>query len=201
VYNVTGRARNAAPVATRRALGLFSRTYILRAPTHGTGIRLRVAAAFPAHGGMLFRLKARKLFGGERNLYFRSGFLSPPNPHSLPAPLRAAALRTRKAVADRLSSPDKYAFCIPNSLPALNKHEFGTTNSISALDKHEFGATNSFSAPDKHEFGAQNALPAFDKHEFGAQDESAGFPARTPTYPETTAAYAAAEQYGKGAFL
>ena len=243
VYNVTSRARNAAPVAARRALGLFSRIYILRAPAHGAGIRPRAAAAFPAHGGMVFRLEAEKRFGGERNLYFRSGFLSPPSPLSLPARLRAAALRTRKATTNRLSSPDKYAFGTTNSLSAFNKHVFGTPNSLPATDKHVFGATNSLPATDKHEFGAQdslsaldkykfgatnslpatnkyefgatnslsaldkdkfgaqNALSAFDKNEFGVQDESAGFPARTPTHPETIAAYAAAEQYGKGAFL
>ena len=143
--------------------------------------------------------------------------------------LRRLHPKTPKIIADRLSSPDKYAFCAANSLPAsdkykfgatnflsaLDKHEFGATNSLPALDKHEFGATNSFSAVNKYKFGAQDSLPALDKYEFGAtnslsavnkyefdaQDESAGFPARTPTHPETIAAYAAAEQYGKGAFL
>ena len=100
-----------------------------------------------------------------------------------------------------LPALDKYKFGAPNSLSAFNKHKSGATNSLSALDKYEFGAANSLPALNKCKFGAQNALSAFDMNEFGAQDAGAGFPARTPPNPKMPAAYAAAEQYGKGVFL
>ena len=192
---------------------------------------------------MGFRLKAEGTSWRETTPLLGIGGFLPPNLPPSPAPLRATALRTRKAVADGRSSPDKcafgatnsfpvtdkYVFGTPNSLSATDKYEFGAQNSFPALDKHEFGATNSLSATDKckfcatnslsalnrHEFGAQDTLSALDKYEFGAQDafpalnrcefgardDSAGFPEHVQTNPETTAAYAAAEQYGKGAFL
>ncbi|MBD5428262.1 MAG: hypothetical protein HDR39_02890 [Treponema sp.] len=161
----------------------------------------------------------------KRTAHTNFQFSPPPPSHNLCRRLRHTSPLTRlssqqtifpgSTPSDGLSSPDKYEFCATNSLSATDKYEFGATNSLPATDKHEFGATNSLPALDKcefgaqdslsalnkYEFGAQNALPAFDKHEFGAQDESVGFPARTPTHPETTAAHAAAEQYGKGAFL
>ena len=114
--------------------------------------------------------------------------------------LRRLHPKTPKIIADRLSSPDKYAFCAANSLPASDKYKFGATNFLSALDKHEFGATNSFSAFDTNEFGAQNVLAAFDTNEFGAQDTLSALD-KYKFGTTNTAAYAAAEQYGKGAFL
>ena len=212
-YNAAGRSRNTARIAARYAVGRFPRTYIPHAPAAGRGFRLKA-------GGTSWREGTPLLGSG--------GFL-PPNLPPSPAPLRATALRTRKAVADRRSSPDKcafgatnflsaadkYAFGAPNFLSETDKYEFGATNSLPATDKYEFGATNSFpvtdkyafgvtnslSALDKYKFGAQDAFSAFNKCEFGARDGYAGFPERVKTNPETTAAYAAAKQYGKGAFL
>ena len=123
------------------------------------GIRLRAAAAFPAHGVLFFRLEADGTSWRETTPLLGIGGFLPPNLPPSPAPLRATALRTRKAVADGRSSPDKCAF--------------GATNSFPVTDKYVFGTPNSLSATDKYEFGAQDAFPALNRSELGAPDDGA----------------------------
>ena len=118
---------------------------------------------FSPSNGMGFRLEVGELFGGERNLYFRSGFLSPPSLLSLPARLRAAALRTRSARVDGLSVSDKCLKTAVDGLPALDKHAKTTVDGLSASDKCLKTAVDGLPVSDKCLKTAVDGLSALDK--------------------------------------